>query len=406
LQETVNGITTTFTMDLNTGLTQALSDGTNHYIYGLGRIAQVNSNGTEYFLGDALGSVRQLVNSGGSITYARAYDPYGVVTSTTGSSSTTYGYTSEVYGDSTQLLYLRSRYYSGNTGRFISRDTWNGNANSPMSFNRWNYVDGNPINRTDPSGMCWIISGGVNVWIPDGATPCQSGNTGTQSSPTGTTLPELYAPCPPPTVSTRSLISMLIPRRIDNFMEIKDDPVELIARALLGEEAEKLFTHEEDDAKGVAWAIRNRHDSGKWANREGGAAYNWYWSANSKIDGMKTLRAKDPLNSGYWKTPEDAIRAYNRAREIALYVLWADKTKDITHGAIRWADQYTLDGKSPNLIRTKDKNGNFIDYRCTNCVNYDRTHFDDDFNNDVGTNPWNTNWSSWCVSTVPESECR
>jgi YD repeat-containing protein len=44
LQETVNGITTTFTMDLNTGLTQALSDGTNHYIYGLGRIAQVNSN--------------------------------------------------------------------------------------------------------------------------------------------------------------------------------------------------------------------------------------------------------------------------------------------------------------------------------------------------------------------------
>ncbi len=44
-------------MDLSTGLTQALSDGTNHYIYGVGRIAQVNT-GTEYFLGDAIVSIR------------------------------------------------------------------------------------------------------------------------------------------------------------------------------------------------------------------------------------------------------------------------------------------------------------------------------------------------------------
>jgi YD repeat-containing protein len=74
LQETVNGITTTFTMDLNTGLAEALSDGINTYVYGVGRIAQVNT-GTEYFLGDALGSVRQLTNASGSITYARVYDP-------------------------------------------------------------------------------------------------------------------------------------------------------------------------------------------------------------------------------------------------------------------------------------------------------------------------------------------
>lgn len=39
LQETVNGSTTTFSMDLNAGLTQALSDGTNTYIYGVDRIA-------------------------------------------------------------------------------------------------------------------------------------------------------------------------------------------------------------------------------------------------------------------------------------------------------------------------------------------------------------------------------
>jgi len=64
LQETVNGTTTTFTIDLNTGLTQALSDSTNtstnSYIYGLGRIAQTHDATTDYFLSDALGSVRQL----------------------------------------------------------------------------------------------------------------------------------------------------------------------------------------------------------------------------------------------------------------------------------------------------------------------------------------------------------
>jgi len=153
LQETVNGQTTTFTMDLNTGLTQALDDGTNTYVYGLDRIAQMNT-ATEYFLGDALGSVRQITNTTGVITYARAYDPYGVHTTTTGSSQTPFGYTGEY--TSNDLLYLRARYYSPSMGRFLTSDTWGGNANKPMSFNMWNYVDGNPINRIDPSGHCYL----------------------------------------------------------------------------------------------------------------------------------------------------------------------------------------------------------------------------------------------------------
>jgi RHS repeat-associated protein len=50
------------------------------------------------------------------------------------------------------LIYLRSRYYNPMDGRFVSRDTWGGNSGHPMSFNRWNYVGGNPVNLTDPSG--------------------------------------------------------------------------------------------------------------------------------------------------------------------------------------------------------------------------------------------------------------
>lgn len=36
----------------------------------------------------------------------------------------------------------------------MTRDTWSGNANQPMSFNRWNYTESNPINHVDPSGFC------------------------------------------------------------------------------------------------------------------------------------------------------------------------------------------------------------------------------------------------------------
>ena len=80
LQQTVNGVTTNYTLDLNAGLTQVLEDGTYAYTYGVGRIAQQQGTAPEYFLGDALGSVRQMTDQTGAITYARTYDPYGVAT--------------------------------------------------------------------------------------------------------------------------------------------------------------------------------------------------------------------------------------------------------------------------------------------------------------------------------------
>ncbi len=149
LQQIHNGGTTNFMMDYNMGLTQVLNDGTNNYIYGNGRIAQVNTS-TEYFLGDALGSVRQLTNNSGAIIYASAYDPYGVTTQAYGASQTAYGYTGEF--TSNDLVYLRARHYVPGMGRFLTRDMWGRDVNRPLSFNRWNYVQGNPVNFTDPSG--------------------------------------------------------------------------------------------------------------------------------------------------------------------------------------------------------------------------------------------------------------
>ena len=56
MSQTVDGVPTNYTLDLNAGLTQVLSDGTTTYTYGLGRISQQSGSTPEYFLSDALGS--------------------------------------------------------------------------------------------------------------------------------------------------------------------------------------------------------------------------------------------------------------------------------------------------------------------------------------------------------------
>jgi hypothetical protein len=47
-----------------TDLPTVLIDSSNDYLYGLGNLAQISPENTDYFLGDALGSTRQLSNSG------------------------------------------------------------------------------------------------------------------------------------------------------------------------------------------------------------------------------------------------------------------------------------------------------------------------------------------------------
>lgn len=130
------------------------------YAYGLGRISQhdlLESTTQEYFLGDALGSVRQMTDQAGALTFTQSYDPYGVVTFTGGESQTEYGFTSEQYSVETQLLYLRARYYNPLDGRFMSRDSFGGVYTDPFTFNRWAYAHSNPVLLTDPSGHCDIL---------------------------------------------------------------------------------------------------------------------------------------------------------------------------------------------------------------------------------------------------------
>jgi RHS repeat-associated protein len=116
-------------------------------------LAQYGASGPEYYLGDALGSVRQMVDASGEVTLGRNYKPYGGVLSSTGSGATSYGFTNEWTDASTGDVYLRARWYAVGQGRFLTKDTWQGDYQNPLTLNRWNYVTGNPIKFVDPTGF-------------------------------------------------------------------------------------------------------------------------------------------------------------------------------------------------------------------------------------------------------------
>ncbi len=60
--------------------------------------------------------------------------------------------------DPNGLIYLRLRFYHPGLGLFLSRDPVEGVLNRPMSLNGYSYVEGNPVNRTDPSGeFPWLL---------------------------------------------------------------------------------------------------------------------------------------------------------------------------------------------------------------------------------------------------------
>jgi RHS repeat-associated protein len=133
------------------------------YLYGVGRIAEYTGTEWAYHLGDALGSVRQISNSTAGVTMTQTYEPYGSLSSSIGTAVSNYGFANE-WTDGTGLQHLRARYLDTGIGRFISRDVWGGDYNRPLSLNRWMYVEGNPVNYSDPSGLFSI--GGNNITPP------------------------------------------------------------------------------------------------------------------------------------------------------------------------------------------------------------------------------------------------
>ncbi len=128
------------------------------YIHGpRGLIAIRGAGGITYVLKDHLGSTRVLVNEQGAVERFFDYLPYGGLIQTgsgTGAPAANgadagdaYRFTGQEKDQASGLYNFRARLYDPDLRRFFSPDPVS-QAGSPYA-----YVGGNPISRTDPSGM-------------------------------------------------------------------------------------------------------------------------------------------------------------------------------------------------------------------------------------------------------------
>ena len=118
--------------------------------------AQSTSSVT-YVYTDPQGTPLAEADANGNITATFEYTPYGTYaptgTSNPGADPKGPGYTGHVNDPETNLVYMQARYYDPATGRFLSTDPVKPRAGDAFNFNRYAYVDNNPIMGIDFTGM-------------------------------------------------------------------------------------------------------------------------------------------------------------------------------------------------------------------------------------------------------------
>jgi RHS repeat-associated protein len=104
-----------------------------------------------YVYTDPQGTPLIETDASGNVTAQFEYTPYGVPA--VGAGPDGVGYTGHVNDPETGLVYMQARYYAPEVARFASVDPVGPVPGNIFSFNRYTYASGNPINRSDPTGM-------------------------------------------------------------------------------------------------------------------------------------------------------------------------------------------------------------------------------------------------------------
>ncbi len=117
-------------------------------------LGQRTPSGRYYYLYDGLGSTAALTDSAGAVANRYSYDPYGSVTSSSGTASNPWQFGGRygAYTDGTGLVKIGQRYYDPGVGRWLQQDPLP-QPFSPAGANRYSYAGNSPCNYVDPSGL-------------------------------------------------------------------------------------------------------------------------------------------------------------------------------------------------------------------------------------------------------------
>ena len=114
-----------------------------------------------YLHADERGSVIAVSNASGTVTNINSYDDYGIPAA---GNVGRFQYTGQAWLPELGMYSYKARIYSPTLGRFMQTD--------PIGYgdglNWYNYVGGDPVNATDPSGRCSYTVWGIwrQIWLP------------------------------------------------------------------------------------------------------------------------------------------------------------------------------------------------------------------------------------------------
>lgn len=177
---------------------------------------------TNWYLGDKLGTIRDLVDTDGTLLNHVDYDSFGgVIAQTDAGQGDRFLFTGREYNGESELYYYRGRYYDPWLGRFISEDP-TGFEGGDLNLNR--YVNNSPLNGTDPNGEQAMIEYVVDlVCTASGAISLAQGISESyfpvfkaiiDTLATGSHKFEVHIK---PPISLGTLVPCGIPTNLDNF---------------------------------------------------------------------------------------------------------------------------------------------------------------------------------------------
>ncbi|MBC8030040.1 MAG: DUF4214 domain-containing protein [Pyrinomonadaceae bacterium] len=141
-----------------------------------------------WLVSDRLGTPRMIVDRSGSLASVKRHDylPFGEeiggpLVGLLGGRTTTQGYTVDSVRQKftgyeadaeTGLNFAQARYQSSVQGRFTSVDPLGASASvdDPQTFNRYSYVNNDPLNQVDPDGLMGALPDATTAWgdVADG----------------------------------------------------------------------------------------------------------------------------------------------------------------------------------------------------------------------------------------------
>ena len=154
--KTVNGEKTIYVWDGDQVVMELSKGGAvqKRYIRGNDLVYADKGENTEkmYYVTDMHGNVVQLLDESGNVTKTYEYDSFGNEVKPEKKDENPYRYCGEYYDKETEEVYLRARYYEPGVGRFITRDTYTGESDEPLSLHLYTYCENDGVNAWDPSG--------------------------------------------------------------------------------------------------------------------------------------------------------------------------------------------------------------------------------------------------------------